>query len=444
MPRPKRSKEPVTDAPASKRAKEEEKDKDATSAAKEKDDVKGKTKVAPASEPTPTKAPASPAAKVAASPAPASPAAKATTDPADPVPAAKAAPADPVPDAKAAPADPEPTAKAAPATPPTVTAPAPAAKAAATAATSPAKAATTATDTELFKPSPKPKTRAGVSVDRSPTDPAFFNDYIFQLLFFKANNNNFHVTKEEDANVHAFLQHLKKEYKAYASDSATSVLTPEQMKVLEFLHVPLTSRGDDHWNRFFELLQQYGERHGHVLVPRLCEVPGLGDWVTDQRRQYKAWHQGQPSQLTKERREKLQGIGFAWQVRNRPEWEHRYQELLEYKAKHNDCKVPQHYKENRALGKWVAKQREQFKLLKKGQHSFLTPYRLEKLNNIGFVWQTRTALEGEEDTPPPVAADGDGSGAPAAPSPAIPSAAVDAAVDAAVKAEVKAEVSASV
>ena len=61
--------------------------------------------------------------------------------------------------------------------------------------------------------------------------------------------------------------------------------------------------------------------------------------------------------------------------------------MLEYKEKHGDCKVPQHYKDNKALGKWVAKQREQYKLMKKGQHSFLTPYRLEKLEKAGFVWQ---------------------------------------------------------
>jgi Helicase associated domain len=75
----------------------------------------------------------------------------------------------------------------------------------------------------------------------------------------------------------------------------------------------------------------------------------------------------------------------------------RFQQLLEYRDKHGDCKVPQHYKENKALGKWTAKQREQYKLYKKGQHSFLTPYRLEKLNQIGFVWQVRSGNDGEED-----------------------------------------------
>jgi len=39
----------------------------------------------------------------------------------------------------------------------------------------------------------------------------------------------------------------------------------------------------------------------------------------------------------------------------------------------------------------VAKQREQYRLLQKGQHSFLTPYRLEKLNEVGFCWAARTS-----------------------------------------------------
>lgn len=160
-----------------------------------------------------------------------------------------------------------------------------------------------------------------------------FNDYLFQLISFKADTGNFHVNKDQQPQLHNFLTHIKKEYKFYTNDKASTALTDEQVKVLEFLHVPLTSRGDDHWSRFYSLLEQYKERHGHVLVPRLCEIPGLGDWVTDQRRQYKAWKQGQSSQLTTERREKLEALGFAWSVRNRPEWEHRFQQLLEYKEK---------------------------------------------------------------------------------------------------------------
>lgn len=124
--------------------------------------------------------------------------------------------------------------------------------------------------------------------NKHPTDPNNFNDYLFALLAHKAETQNFHVTREDNANLHTWLQHLKREYKNHLSEeggASSSSLTEAQVKVLEHLHVPLTSRGDDHWNRFYQLLQAYADRHGHVLVPRLCEIPGLGDWVTDQRRQ---------------------------------------------------------------------------------------------------------------------------------------------------------------
>jgi hypothetical protein len=128
---------------------------------------------------------------------------------------------------------------------------------------------------------------------RGPTNanvdlPRDFDHLLFQLLLFKAETGNFHATKEEQPLLHSFLYYIKKEFKNYQNDATTSSLTAEQVKVLEYLHVPLTSRGDDHWLRFYDLLVKYRERHGHVLVPRLCEVPGLGDWTTDQRRQYKA------------------------------------------------------------------------------------------------------------------------------------------------------------
>ena len=55
------------------------------------------------------------------------------------------------------------------------------------------------------------------------------------------------------------------------------------------------------------------------------------------------------------------------------------------------------YAANRALGKWVAKQREQHRALKKGEHSFLTPDRLEQLNSVGFVWSMKGRTPKEEE-----------------------------------------------
>lgn len=117
--------------------------------------------------------------------------------------------------------------------------------------------------------------------------------------------------------------------------------------------------------------------------------------MIDQRRQYKLMMQGKPSVLDPERQRKLEEVGMVWIVRNRPEWNNRFQELLTYREKHGDTKVPQHYKDTPGLGKWVAKQREQYRLRSQGKHSFLTPDRLEKLNEAGFVWSVRKEDPGD-------------------------------------------------
>ena len=44
---------------------------------------------------------------------------------------------------------------------------------------------------------------------------------------------------------------------------------------------------------------------------------------------------------------------------------------------------------SRCCLQWVAKQREQYKLLQKGRHSYLSPDRLEQLKSIGFVWSVK-------------------------------------------------------
>lgn len=58
-------------------------------------------------------------------------------------------------------------------------------------------------------------------------------------------------------------------------------------------------------------------------------------------------------------------------------------------SKNGHCVVPQHYSRNRALGKWVAKQREQYRFYREGRHSFLPQERIDLLKSIGFTWQIK-------------------------------------------------------
>jgi hypothetical protein len=73
--------------------------------------------------------------------------------------------------------------------------------------------------------------------------------------------------------------------------------------------------------------------------------------VTSQRQQYQEYTKGRPTPLTKQRKELLDEIGFQFRIRNRPEWSSKYEELMSYKEKNGDTRVPQHYKVNKALGK---------------------------------------------------------------------------------------------
>lgn len=57
-------------------------------------------------------------------------------------------------------------------------------------------------------------------------------------------------------------------------------------------------------------------------------------------------------------------------------WMNRYKELIEYKKEHGSTLVPQRYKKNPKLGKWVTHQRS----------SCLTEERKALLDEIGFVW----------------------------------------------------------
>ena len=56
--------------------------------------------------------------------------------------------------------------------------------------------------------------------------------------------------------------------------------------------------------------------------------------------------------------------------------------LIEYKEKYGDCDVPQKYVSvsGQRLGNWVNTQRR-FRKTKK-----LSPERVERLNEVGFVW----------------------------------------------------------
>jgi len=82
--------------------------------------------------------------------------------------------------------------------------------------------------------------------------------------------------------------------------------------------------------------------------------------------------------------------GTSYRRQNNKLWNERFEQLKQYKVDHGDCNVPQGWKGNIQLGRWVSSQRSEYHVLKKGRPSRMTEERLRKLEGIGFQWSLRS------------------------------------------------------
>ena len=85
----------------------------------------------------------------------------------------------------------------------------------------------------------------------------------------------------------------------------------------------------------------------------------------------------------------LNELGFVWKVKEQTSWNDRLEELKAFQAVNGHTVVPQLYEQNKALGKWVTKQRYCYNLKLQGKKTQLTDERIAALNAIGFGWSAR-------------------------------------------------------
>jgi hypothetical protein len=125
-------------------------------------------------------------------------------------------------------------------------------------------------------------------------------------------------------------------------------------------------------------LNAYKEREGHCRVPQRQKEHGfpLGQWVSVQRTTKDA--------LSTERRQRLDELGFVWDVLT-PQWEEGFEHLQAYVKEYKGCHVSQQYKspDGYRLGQWVGVQRTDEKNL--------SEERRQRLNELGFVWNVWAA-----------------------------------------------------
>jgi hypothetical protein len=141
------------------------------------------------------------------------------------------------------------------------------------------------------------------------------------------------------------------------------------------------------WFQRLQELKAYKQIHGDTLVPSgYSENPSLGDWVSNQRKDYAHYLKikeineklrgaevlddkvkkelerltRRSGGMTEKRIELLKAEGFVWDVLE-AQWIKKLQELKKYKQNHGDALVPNVYPANPALGKWVQHQREYYR-----------------------------------------------------------------------------------
>ena len=145
-------------------------------------------------------------------------------------------------------------------------------------------------------------------------------------------------------------------------------------------------------------LRQFKAEHGHLKVP--TQHPDLGHFTSKMRRECRQFNDGHPNMkisadTMRKRTADLTEIGFVFQAGKRiilppkhlqKNWDQRFEELLQYKEVHRDCVVPQ---STPGLGEWVHRQRKDYKALKEGKPTKMTAARAIKLQEVGFVFDTR-------------------------------------------------------
>jgi len=124
------------------------------------------------------------------------------------------------------------------------------------------------------------------------------------------------------------------------------------------------------WKMMYDRLVAYKAEFGSVRVPQGYKAdPELGRWVHGQRYHCKC-------QI---KRTWLDKMGFEWKpikITESREWMDVYKRLIAYKNRCGHANVPQRWKEDIALGRWVHRQRYDCK----------DPERIDLLNAIGYDW----------------------------------------------------------
>lgn len=174
-------------------------------------------------------------------------------------------------------------------------------------------------------------------------------------------------------------------------------LSEERRAKLESLGVSWDPHADA-WEERCEALCAFKARKGNCDIPTSYRQDiGLYAWLIKQRTDFRR------GVLSDERRDRLEQLGVELETSTEespskhrkkdgtraPSWNAMLQQLKDFKLTQGHCNVPVTYSENRALGMWLARQRESWRQGK------LAATRVAQLEAMGVEWDPLLANEEE-------------------------------------------------
>jgi Helicase associated domain len=122
-------------------------------------------------------------------------------------------------------------------------------------------------------------------------------------------------TYKENLPLARWVKRQRYQYKLML-EGKPSTMTEDRVKALEEIGFVWDSQGTAWEERLMEL-RDFRNAFQHCNVPsNYSENKCLSTWVKCQRRQMKLFREGKPSNMTPERVEKLESLGFEWELRS--------------------------------------------------------------------------------------------------------------------------------
>ncbi|TKG92011.1 hypothetical protein EYV94_20580 [Puteibacter caeruleilacunae] len=213
-----------------------------------------------------------------------------------------------------------------------------------------------------------------------------------ELINFKLNHGHLNLSdRGRNKNCdHRFYMWVMRQRRLYWEGK----LEVEKLQKLKKLGVEMRHKTLNHWQEMFTELVEYKKQHGHLHV---CKVLGarkeLQLFVVVQRRDR--------ATLSKERKRKLDRIGFIWdpgndakkisaRVMSDRHWMTRYKELRAYKREFGTSYVVKRSKTHPSLGAWVCVQKNRKDLTQKQINllkmiNFFTDNKIESPDGVPSV-----------------------------------------------------------